>query len=243
MSTSSSIGSQSASQLMRPPHRPPSFASLDSNNDSGLSLDELLAGAPGGASSAKASGRAQALFSAMDQDGSGSVSSAEKDAFDKQMADRMQGMAFMTQQMAGPSNADIFKETDSNGDGSVSLAELGDDEGADAIGSEGLKKLFDLIDSNGDGSITETESSSFLDAVKSALNDAAGGKEAHAGGPPPGGPPPGGPPPGASGSDDDADDDSSTGAASLLATAQSAYGSSQQKTLLEQLASIFETAA
>lgn len=243
MSTTSSVGAQSASQLIRTPFRPPSFASLDSNSDSSLTLDELMQSAPKGASDAKSASRTQALFSAMDQDSDGSVTSAEKDAFVKQMADRMQGMAFMTQQMAAPSNADIFKETDSNGDGSVSLAELGDDEGADAIGSEGLKKLFDLIDSNGDGSITETESSSFLDAVKSALNDAADGKQAHAGGPPPGGPPPGGPPPGASGSEDDADDDSSTGVASLLATAQSAYSSSQQKTLLEQLASIFETAA
>jgi Ca2+-binding EF-hand superfamily protein len=242
MSTTSSVGAQSASQLIRTPFRPPSFASLDSNSDSSLTLDELMQSTPKGASDPQSASRAQALFSAMDKDGDSSVTSAEKDAFDKQMADRMQGMAFMTQQMAAPSNADIFKETDSNGDGSVSLAELGDDAGADAIGSEGLKKLFDLLDSNGDGAITETESSSFLDAVRSALQDASGNTEhAHAGGPPPGGPPPGGPPPSAS-NDGDADDQS-TATSSLLATAKSAYGNSAHKTLLEQLASIFETAA
>ena len=245
MSMIGGIGGSSASQYARPTFTPPKFTDLDTNGDQSLTLDELKSGAPKGVSSSDADKRAEALFSAMDSDGDGSVTSTEKDAFDQQMADRMQNLAFMTQQMAGPSNADIFKQTDSNGDGSVSIDELGADDGADAIGKDGLQKLFDLIDSDGDGSITETESSSFLDAVRSELSSLSGGQGAGGpppGGPPPGGPPPGGPPPGAS-ADSTSEDEETSGISSLLATAQSAYGSTQQKTLLEQLASIFETAA
>lgn len=241
MSTSSGIGAQSASQLMRTAFRAPSFASLDTNGDDSLTLDELKLTAPKGASNAQGKDRAEALFSAMDGNGDGSVTSTEKDAFDAQMASQRQTMAFMTQQMAGPSNADIFAQTDSNGDGSVSIAELGDDKAASSISPEGLQKLFDMIDSNGDGAITETESSTFLDAVKTALQDTSGSQAT--GGPPPGGPPPGGghggPPP----ATDEDEDDTTTTSTSLLATAQNAYKSSQQQTLLEQLASIFSAAA
>ncbi|WP_193336821.1 EF-hand domain-containing protein [Devosia beringensis] len=240
MSTTSGIGAQSASQLMRTAFKPPSFASLDSNSDNSLTLDEIKLNAPKDASSAQANKRAEALFSAMDGDGGGSVTSSEKDIFDTKMAEQGQSMAFMTQQLAGPSNADIFAATDSDGDGAVTLAELGDDEGAGAISDENLQKLFDMIDGNGDGSITETESSSFLDAVKTALQDSASSTGSQqASGPPPGGPPPGGPPP----ASDDAEEDDTTTSASLLATAQIAYKASQQQTLLEQLAAVFSAAA
>ncbi|MGV8853838.1 MAG: EF-hand domain-containing protein [Devosia sp.] len=257
MSTISGTSAQSASQLTRSAFKPPSFASLDTNSDDSITLDELKLNATKDASSAKANRRAEALFKAMDADGNGSVTSSEKDVFDTKMADARQSMAFMTQQLAGPSNADIFAATDSNGDGSVSIAELGADDGASAISKDSLQKLFDMIDANGDGSITESESSTFLDSVKSALQDAANttGRQT-AGGPPAGVPPPGGPPPGGGHhggpppASDDYDDDDTTATATaaatsttLLATAQNAYKTSQQQTLLEQLAAVFSAAA
>ena len=241
MSTISGIGAQSASQLTRNAFQPPSFARLDKNGDDSLTLSELELNVPKGASSAQGKSRAEALFSAMDSDSNGSVTSSEKDAFDVQMANRRQTMAFMAQQMSAPSNADIFADTDTDSDGLVSLAELGADDAATSISSEGLQKLFDLIDADGDGSITESESSEFLDAVKTELQDTSSATGSPPpGGPPRGGPPPGGPPPASSEEDDDAEDSTTT---SLLATAQNAYTASAQQTLLEQLTSIFSTSA
>jgi Ca2+-binding EF-hand superfamily protein len=242
MSISSISGGQSAAQMMRPAFRPPSFESLDTNADSSLTLDELKANAPKGASEADANKRAEALFKAMDADQDGSVTSTEKDTFDTAMAEQRQSMAFMTQQMSGPTNADIFAETDTDGDGAVSIEEFGSDEAASEVDSESLQKLFDLIDADGDGSITETESSDFLDAIKSAT-----GETRPAGGPPPGGPPPGGPPPdgpppadATSSTEETADSSSAT---TLFSAAQTAYKTTQQQSLLEQLVSIFDSAA
>ena len=232
MSISSLAGGQSAAQLMRTAFRPPSFESLDSNADSSLSLDELKLGAPRGAQGANADKRAEALFKAMDADGDGSVTSTEKDTFDTAMVEQRQSMAFMAQQIAGPSNADIFANTDTDGDGAVTIEEFGNDEAATDIGSEALQKLFDLVDADGDGSITETESSDFLDAIQSALN------EKRPAGPPPDGPPPGPPP--AEESDEASSEDGGT---TLLSLAQNAYKTSQQQSLLKQLVSIFDTAA
>lgn len=245
MSISSLSGAQNVAHV-RPLRQPPSFQQLDTNADSALTLDELKTQAPGGATDAKAASRAEALFKAMDQDGDGSVTSTEKDSFDTQMAAQRQQMQFMTQLMAGgqqpTDNASIFKQTDTDGNGSVDLAELGNDAGADSIGADGLKKLFTLIDANGDGAITESESSSFLDAVKSAVTDAMG--------PPPpsdGSPGPAGPPDGSSlaqalsGDDQDGDTDKPF---DLLSLAQSAYSASNKQTnILDQLKAIFDGAA
>ncbi|UJW85176.1 EF-hand domain-containing protein [Devosia sp. SL43] len=241
MSISSISGGQSASQLMRPAFRPPSFESLDTNADSSLTLDELKANAPKGTSAADADKRAEALFKAMDADQDGSVTSTEKDTFDTAMADQRQAMAFMTQQMATPSNADVFAQTDTDGDGAVTIEEFGSEDSASEVGSEALQKLFDLIDADGDGSITETESSEFLDTIKSAMeeNRPAGGPPP--GGPPPGGPPPGGPPPADAAATEDETEDSTT--TTLFSAAQTAYKTTQQQSLLEQLVSIFDSAA
>ena len=240
MSISSISGSQAVAQTMRTAFKPPSFSSLDANSDSSLSLEELLSSAPKGASKTDNASRAEAPFKAMDSDSDGSVTSTEKDAFDTQMATQAQAMAFMTQQLSGPSNADVFSATDTDSDGSVSLDEFGNDEAAGDISSDALKQLFDLIDADGSGSITESESSDFLDAVKTALNDSHG-----AGGPGgPGGPPPGGPPPGASASrGDEEDEDGTTLNTGLLSMAQNAYKQTQQQSLLDQLTSIFDSAA
>ncbi len=237
MSIANIGGGQSVSQMMLTAFRPPSFQSLDANADSSLSLDELKLGAPKGAKGADADKRAEALFKAMDADGDGSITSTEKDTFDAAMVEQRQSMAFMAQQIAGPSNADIFAQTDTDGDGAVSIAEFGNDEAASDIGSETLQKLFNLIDADGDGSITETESSDFLDAIESALNESRPAGGPPPGGPPPGGPPPNGPPPGS------AEEDEDSSATTLFSMAQSAYKTSQQQSLLEQPVSIFDTAA
>jgi Ca2+-binding EF-hand superfamily protein len=239
MSIANVGGGQSVSQMMQTAFRPPSFQSLDSNADSSLSLEELKLGAPKGAQGADANKRAEALFKAMDADGDGSITSTEKDAFDAAMLEQRQSMAFMAQQIAGPSNADIFAQTDTDGDGAVTIEEFGDDEAASDIGSEQLQKLFDLVDADGDGSITETESSDFLDAIQSALNDSRPANGPPPGGPPPGGPPPDGPPPGSAETEEDEDSSTTT----LFSMAQNAYKTSQQQSLLEQLVSIFDSAA
>lgn len=179
--------------LMRP-LQPPSFGSIDSNSSGDITLAELKAGAPGGATDTKSAARAEKLFAAMDADSSGFVSSDEKDAFDSKLAEQRQAMQFMTQLMAGgnrpPSNEGIFAATDADGSGSVSLEEFSSSDPAEGVSTDELAELFATIDADGDGAITETEASGFLDTLKSAMGDRPMG-------PPPGSPGgPGGPPPG-----------------------------------------------
>ena len=214
--------------------QPPSFESLDTNNDNSITLDELKAGAPGGANAASDK-RVEALFKKIDADGNGSISADEKTTFDGKLqakrGDHHAGLAFLAQQLGGPSNADVFAATDSNGDGSVSLGELSDDNAASGVSSDSLQKLFSLIDSNGDGSISKTESSDFLDAVKTAV---AGNQPPP---PPPGGGEGGGPqPPPQQSADSNSTD--------LLSLAQTAYQTASKSTdLVSILQSLLQTAA
>jgi Ca2+-binding EF-hand superfamily protein len=222
--------------------QPPSFSSIDSNASGDITLDELKAGAPNGATDAKSAERAEKLFAAMDADSNGSVSSDEKNAFDSKLAEQRQAMQFMTQLMAGgnkpPSNEDIFAATDLDGSGSVSLEEFSSSDAAEGVTSDELEQLFAMIDADGDGAVTETESSDFLDSLKSAMGPPPGGP----GGP--GGPPPGGPPPGGKADSAESEDDESTLALDLLAAAKTAYSaSSSSDDLLETLSKIFDSAA
>jgi Ca2+-binding EF-hand superfamily protein len=226
--------------------QPPSFKSIDSDSNGSLTLDEFKANAPGKASDANSAKRAEQLFKSMDADGDGSVTSTEKDAFDTKMADQRQSMQFTTQMLAGPSNQDVFSATDKDADGKVSLEEFSDSDAADGVSTDQLQQLFSAIDSDGDGSITETESSSFLDAIKTASNDdqmAPPQGEPHGPGGPRGPGGPGGPPPGA---DSDEDEDSDSTAVDLLtaATANNAYSSTKTVSdLLSTLTSILDQAA
>lgn len=228
--------------------KPPTFEPLDSNTSGDITLDELKSAAPGSASDTKSAERAEKLFAAMDADGSGSVSTDEKDAFDTKLKDARQAMQFMTQLMAGgsqpPSNDDIFAATNTDGSGSVSLEEFSSSDAAKSLSSDQLSELFATIDSDGDGSVTETESSDFLDTLKSAMAGPGGPGGPPPGGGPggPGGPPPGGPPPGGSASEDTSEDDET--AINLLTAATNAYQSKQKSAdLLSTLSSIFDTAA
>lgn len=245
----SSLGGSSFGGI-RGTFQPPSFQSIDSNSDSSITLDELKAGAPGGAN-VQNDKRTEALFSAMDADGSGSVSEDEKSAFDAKLQDQQAGLAFMAQQMGFPSNDDILAATDTDSDGAVSLEEFSASDTASSVGSDKLQELFSLIDSDSDGSISSEESSDFLDGVKFALAEfgQAGGPNGAGGpppGPPPGGPPPAGPPPSdaASASASEGDNSSDETAIDLLTAATNAYSStSSVNDLLSTLQSIFDTAA
>jgi len=237
-----SIGGVGGGAPMMRSFKPPTFESLDSNSSGDVTLDELKSAAPGGAQNAKSSERAEKLFAAMDADSSGSVSTDEKDAFDTKMKAAREAMQFMTQMMAGgaqpPSNEDIFAATDTDGSGGVSLEEFSSSEAAESLSTDQLSELFSTIDGDGDGSITETESSDFLDTLKSAMGGGPGGPGGPRG---PGGPPPGGPPPSDAADSSEEEDDT---AISLLTAATSAYTSKQKSDdLLSKLSSIFDQAA
>lgn len=217
--------------------QPPSFSSIDSDSSGAISLEQLKSGPPGGATDARSAARAEKLFAAMDADSSGSVTSDEKDAFDQKLSEQRQAMQFMTQLMAGgpqpPSNEDIFAATDADQSGTVSLEEFSSSDGAEGITDDDLQTLFSAIDSDGDGAISETESTDFLDTLKSAAADG-----------PMGGPPPGGPPPGASGTEKTEEEDETALALDLLSAAKAAYSSKgNSNDLLSALSSIFDEAA
>lgn len=225
------------SAYMRP-FQPPSFSSIDSNSSGDITLDELTSTAPGGASDTKSAERAEKLFSAMDTDSNGSVTSEEKDAFDAKLQEQWQAVQFMAQQMGGappapPDNADIFAATDADSSGGISIEEFSSNDAAEGVSTDELAELFSTIDADGDGSITETESSDFLDSLKSAMTDR------------PMGPPPGGPPPGNEASSEDSEeDDTTTLALDLLTAAKSAYSAqSASSDLFATLTKIFDQAA
>jgi Ca2+-binding EF-hand superfamily protein len=222
--------------------QPPSFTTLDSDSSGGITLDELKSGAPKGASDSKSAERAEKLFTAMDTDADGSVTSTEKDAFDARMAENFQAMQFAVQLMAGgappppPSNEEVFAATDADGSGAVSLEEFSDSDAVDDLSSDQLEQLFSLIDSDGSGEISETESSTFLDALRSA----AGGPSGPSG---PGGPPPGPPPSGGEVATSNEEDEDDT-ALDLLKLASNAYTTTETSSdLLSTLTSIFDKAA
>lgn len=211
------------------PFQPPSFGKLDTNGDNSISLDELKAGAPGGAT-ATSDQRAEALFKAMDTDGSGGITEDEKNAFDQKLHDRRMGMAFLAQQLNGSSNNDVFAATDADGNGAISFDEFAQSDAANDIGNDALQKVFNLIDTDGDGSISQSESSDFLDSVKQMA----------AMGPPP--------PPSDASSGQSTHGSRSGGSADLLSLAQNAYGkssgssSSSSSDLLSTLESLLRAA-
>ena len=232
-----SIGGVSGSAQMMRSFQPPTFSSLDKDASGGITLEELTSGGPGGTSDSKSTERAKKLFTAMDADKSGTISSDEKDAFDEKLETQRSAMQFVAQLLGSgqaPSNEDIFAATDTDGDGSVSLAEFSDSEAAEDVSSDDLSKLFALIDSDESGAISESESSSFLEGIK----EAAGGRPPASGPGGPGGPPPGPPP--SSGSDEE---DSTGSVLDLLTAASKAYSTKTSTDLLSTLTAILDEAA
>ncbi len=206
----SSIGGIGSWQQTYQPYTPPTFSQLDTDSSGGISLDEFEAGAPKAQSgsdttqSAAKQKRAEALFSKIDTNGDGSISSSELDTFQSQIADQRQSQQFATQLLASgqqpQSDADTFSATDTNGDGSVSLAEFSKNAQADGLTTDQTSQIFNAIDTNADGSISSTESSAFLDKLRSEVASTGASGSANgttttadaSGAPPPGGPPPGG---------------------------------------------------
>ena len=196
MSGISSLGGMSSGMVRS--FTPPSFSSLDSNSDGGITLEEMQSNAPGGVSNAQSASRAAELFSKMDSDGDGTVTSSEKDAFDTELEARMSEMQFSTQLMASgessgaPSTeslvSSILSALDTDSDGSVSLSELSDSSAVEGLDSNSVSTLFSTLDSDGSGSVSSDELSSFMEEYASA------------GAPPPGPPP--GPPPSSDGGED-----------------------------------------
>jgi Ca2+-binding EF-hand superfamily protein len=233
------IGGTANAQVMRN-MQPPSFDSLDKNSSGDITLDELKAGGPNGSSDAKSAARAEQLFKTMDTDGSGSVSTDEKDAFDAKLQEQRQEMQFFAQLLAGggrpPSAGDIFATTDKDGSGGVSLAEFSDSEAAERLSSDDISEVFTAIDTDGNGEISEAETSDLFESLESAFAAArAGGADG------PGGRPPGPPP--SAGSEEE--DDETTGAIDLLTAATAAYSKQSQSAtdLLSTLTRIFDEAA
>lgn len=204
MSGISALGGMS--QGMMRTFAPPSFSSLDSNSDGGMTLEELQSNAPGGVSDAQSQTRAAEMFSRMDSDSDGTVTSAEKDTFDAELQDRMSQMQFSTQMLASTGSADksganslvsdILAALDGNSDGSVSASEFGSSDAVSGLDSSEADQLFSALDSDGSGSVSEDEISSFLEDNMPA-------------GPPAGGPPMGGPPMGAGGQSSSSSEESS----------------------------------
>ncbi|MBU1176141.1 MAG: EF-hand domain-containing protein [Alphaproteobacteria bacterium] len=215
---------------------PPSFSSLDSDSNGGITLEELQSNAPGGVSKSGSNDRTAEMFSRMDSDGDGSVTSAEKDDFDAALAERMSEMQFATQLMAsaggqggpggsggpggpggGSASSDILSALDSNSDGSISSEELS---AADVVGdldADETEALFSALDTDGSGSLSEEEISTFLEENRPDAPPMG------AGGPPP-------PPPQGSGEEAESEDTetvSSSAALDVLSAALSAYAANQ----------------
>lgn len=203
--------------------QPPSFSSLDTNSDDGISLDELKSNAPGGASDA----RAEELFNSLDADGDGSITKEEKDNFDSEIKSRMASVNFEAQLIGGrpPDAQSIISALDADDDGAVSLEEFSNSEATKNLESDTIEQLFASIDQDGDGLASEEEISSLLEK----------------------GPPPGGPPPSAeaTSTDEEEEDTATSQLLEMISNAIDAYQSSStdQDSLTSVLFDALEDAA
>lgn len=185
------------------------FSALDADQDGALTKDEI---AQGLAKFSQAS--AQALLGAQEAGGPPPPPPEAKDG-----------------------GGGFFAEADSDGSGSVSLAEF-TSAGPKSVASDEVESLFAEIDEDGDGEISKAEDEAFRTAQG---EDGRGGPQG------PGGPPP--PPPAggasASASDDTQDDATSQLLASLseLLNASGAYGSASAGMFDEAISSLFATSA
>lgn len=135
-----------------PPGPPPSLSEKDSDDDGSISAEEF-----GISSDSTATQDAQAteLFSTIDSDGSGELSTEEVEAFESMMAEQR------TQGPGGPpppgmGGDDPLAALDSDDDGSVSAGEFGLE---DATAQ--MQQLFDAIDSDDDGALGSAEIQDF----------------------------------------------------------------------------------
>lgn len=180
----SSLGSYGGSNVAQ--MRQKLFAKADTNGDSSLSKDELLASLKSmsgdGNADKDASALVDKLFSDMDSDSSGSISQSEFSSFKPKFAANTASTLLSAQQQSQqrPTADQMLAETDSNGDGTITKDELSaliSSRSQDGQGGPSVDEMFSTMDENGDGSVSKEELSSFASKAPS--------------GPPPG-PPPGG---------------------------------------------------
>lgn len=132
-----------------PPGPPPSLSERDSDDDGSISAEEFGIGSD---STATQDAKATELFSRIDSDGSGELSSEEVEAFESMMAE---------QRTQGPGGGDPLATLDADEDGSVSAEEFGLE---DATAQ--MQQLFKAIDGDEDGSLSTEELKSFQEQMQ-----------------------------------------------------------------------------
>ena len=192
---SGSSNAWAAVSAQRAQHQAKMFAKVDTDSSGGVDQTELSSMLSDVASKTGASlGDSQELFTKMDSNADGSLSSDELDKGMKDLMPPPSTMDFAQSRGMGGSNGsqdDLFSKVDTDSDGAVSQDEL--QVLTDKIKSESgqdVSQDFSLLDADGSGSLSQAE----FDAGRPQPPAGAQGAQGPGG---PGGPPPSGGPGGA----------------------------------------------
>ena len=191
---SGSSNAWAAVSAQRAQHQAKMFAKVDTDSSGGVDQTELSSMLSDVASKTGASlGDSQELFTKMDSNADGSLSSDELDKGMKDLMPPPSTMDFAQSRGMGGSNGsqdDLFSKVDTDSDGAVSQDEL--QVLTDKIKSESgqdVSQDFSLLDADGSGSLSQAE----FDASRPQPPAGAQGPQGAQGPGGPGGP--GGPPP------------------------------------------------
>lgn len=191
---SGSSNAWAAVSAQRAQHQAKMFAKVDTDSSGGVDQTELSSMLSDVASKTGASlGDSQELFTKMDSNADGSLSSDELDKGMKDLMPPPSTMGFAQSRGMGGSNGsqdDLFSKVDTDSDGAVSQDEL--QVLTDKIKSESgqdVSQDFSLLDADGSGSLSQAE----FDAGRPQSPAGAQGPQGAQGPGGPGGP--GGPPP------------------------------------------------
>lgn len=195
---SGSSNAWAAVSAQRAQHQAKMFAKVDTDSSGGVDQTELSSMLSDVASKTGASlGDSQELFTKMDSNADGSLSSDELDKGMKDLMPPPSTMDFAQSRGMGGSNGsqdDLFSKVDTDSDGAVSQDEL--QVLTDKIKSESgqdVSQDFSLLDADGSGSLSQAE----FDAGRPQPPAGAQGPQGAQGPGGPGGPPPSGGPGGA----------------------------------------------
>ena len=195
---SGSSNAWAAVSAQRAQHQAKMFAKVDTDSSGGVDQTELSSMLSDVASKTGASlGDSQELFTKMDSNADGSLSSDELDKGMKDLMPPPSTMDFAQSRGMGGSNGsqdDLFSKVDTDSDGAVSKDEL--QVLTDKIKSESgqdVSQDFSLLDADGSGSLSQAE----FDASRPQPPAGAQGPQGAQGPGGPGGPPPSGGPGGA----------------------------------------------
>jgi Ca2+-binding EF-hand superfamily protein len=214
------------------------FQKTDSNSDSKVSKDELIASlqqSPLADSGQDLTAVADKIMGGRDKDGDGSLSQDEFLSGPPKFDSRSSSVLLQAQEQSA--GDPLFARVDADSDGKLTSSELTDALGGSSASDATTlaQQVIDALDSDGDGAVSTDEFATARKAqaaegaqaaftaadadgdgqlseteFASALQKGPGGPGG-AGGPPPGGPPPGGPPPGGVASSGGSGTSSSTG--------------------------------